>query len=404
MGRKLSEADKKYLMSLKPSDITFDLLIDLFADKSKKVNGKITITGSKIKTSDEFTLKKGEYTNSTDVLTNAGLFIFNKLIVEEHLVPVLGYVNEPLTNGVVNKLEDKLSKALLTDKITVDQMVQYLNRLQWYGFQMNSVVCGSFTMKTIKPSSKAITARNKLFKENAAKIKDGDVVTAVKIEKEVVGIAHEELKNDPGMDLYKSGARGSFDNTYKNISLMKGPVYNPATGKFDIVESNFMEGIQKKDIHVHGNSVITGAYPKAIGTAVSGYFSKQIIAAMQAVVLDKRGSDCGSKGYLNVVLNEKNKDDFLYRYIIEGSKLVLLDDDNMSKYLNKPLKMRSPMYCIGKKLCRTCAGTMYDKLDIDNIGLTAARVSSTLLNMSMKKFHNSTSKIIEIDINTLVLE
>ena len=58
--------------------------------------------------------------------------------------------------------------------------------------------------------------------------------------------------------------------------------------------------------------------------------------------------------------------------------------------------MRSPMYCIGKKLCRTCAGAMYDKLHIDNIGLTAARVSSSLLNLSMKKFHNSTAKITEV--------
>jgi uridylate kinase len=61
------------------------------------------------------------------------------------------------------------------------------------------------------------------------------------------------------------------------------------------------------------------------------------------------------------------------------------------------------MYCIGKKLCRACAGQMYDKLQIDNIGMTAARVSSTLLNLNMKKFHDSTAKISKININELIL-
>lgn len=144
-------------------------------------------------------------------------------------------------------------------------------------------------------------------------------------------------------------------------------------------------------------------YPKAIGTAVSGYFSKQIIAALQAVTMDGKGSDCGSKGFLKVIIEQNSVKDFLYRYIIENGKLILLDDNNINKYIGKEVKMRSPMYCISKKICRTCAGLMYEKLNIENIGLTAARVSSTLLNLSMKKFHDTSSKISKIDINDLVI-
>ena len=142
---------------------------------------------------------------------------------------------------------------------------------------------------------------------------------------------------------------------------------------------------------------------KAIGTAVSGYFAKQMVASLQAVVLDSIGSDCKSKGTLKVFLTKSLANDFLYRYIVEGSKLILLDDNNISKYIDKFIQVRSPMYCISSKLCRACAGQKYNKLKIDNIGLTAAKVSTTLTNLSMKKFHNSSQSIVSLKVDELCI-
>lgn len=404
---KLPDKEKNFLLSLKPEDIDFNLLVELFADRTEKkeIDGKIKLIQkpSRIKTYDEFNLKKGEYFNDKDIITNAGLFIYNKLIVEKNLKEILGYINETIDKKVLGKIEDKLSRALLNDKISVDTMVEYLNTTQWLAMKFHPIVTSSFTMNTLKPNKDVIQLRDKLLKEHKEKIEQGDVITSTKIEKELLELAKEKLKNDPGIFLYESGARGSFDNNFKNISVMKGSVFNPTTGQHDIVKSNFMEGIKKEELATYGNAIITGAFPKAIGTAVSGYFSKQIIAALQAVVMDKKGSDCGSKGYLTVRINDYNTKDFLYRYIIENGKLVLIDDDNIKKYINKEVKMRSPMYCIGNKICRTCLGLMYEKLDISNIGLTTARVSSTLLNLSMKKFHDTSSKISKIDIHNISL-
>lgn len=404
MGRKLSNKDKSYLLSLKPEDITFDLLVSLFADTSKKENDKLVVVPSRIKPTDEFSLAPGEYFNKTKIdRTTAGQFIYNKLIVERELKDILGYVNYPINKSGMDTIEDKLSKALLDDEITIDDFVKYLNRTQWLAMQFHAVIATSFTYNTLKPHPEVIKLRDKLIKENKEKLEAGDVITAVNIENQLVKLAKEKLKDDPGLDLYRSGARGKFENNYKNIAIMKGPVFNPVTGKFDIVESNFIEGIKKEEIDVYGNAIITGAYPKAIGTAISGYFSKQIIAALQAVTLDKHGSDCGTKGTKKIVIKPNLVNDFIYRYIVENGKLILLDDKNIDKYIGKEVKMRSPMYCIGKKLCNKCAGEMYYKLNIENIGLTAARVSSTLLNLSMKKFHDSTAQITKININDITL-
>jgi len=106
---------------------------------------------------------------------------------------------------------------------------------------------------------------------------------------------------------------------------------------------------------------------------------------------------------LEVVITKNNIDDYLYRYIVEGNKLVLLDDNNINKYLGVKVKMRTPMGCTSKKLCEKCAGLMYGKLNIINIGLTSARVSSTLVNLSMKKFHNSTTQISHVELKDLII-
>ena len=394
---------KQLLLKLKPNDITASFIDTYLADKAEKVDGKLKTIPAKMKTNDTFILEAKEYFNKERVLTNVGLFIFNKFFIEESFQDVIGYVNTPIDAKVESEIEKKLSVALLNDVITVDEMVTFLNKLQWLAMQFNSIFSSSFTMNSVKPHPDVVKRKKQLLDENKEKLDNGDVITAVKIEKELTNLAKEKMKNDPGMDLYNSGARGKFSNNYKAISVIKGPIMNPTTGKWDFVSSNFIEGINKDEIHVYGNSVVTGAYPKAVGTQTSGYSAKQLTAAFQGIVLDKPGTDCGTTQYLEIVLTPWMKSDMRYRYIIENNKLVLLDDKIIDKYVGKKIKLRSPLYCKNDKLCSVCAGQMAEKLGITNIGLTTSRVATTLLNMGMKKFHDSTASINKLDINTMTL-
>lgn len=255
----LSKQYKDKLMSLKPSDITASVLMDLFADKVEKKDGKVKITPSKINTNDTFVLEANEYFNTTKVTTNAGLFIVNKLLIEEDFSKITGYINEPITKKSQEKIETKLSNALMNDLITTEQFAKYLNRLQWFSMQLNSMVSPSFTMNTIKPVKSAITLRDKMIKENKEALKNGDLVKSVEIENAVKKEARQHLDGDPGMSLYDSGARGSFDNNYKNMMLLKGPIMNPAENKYEFVGSNLMEGIKKEELPAYGTAVVNGA-------------------------------------------------------------------------------------------------------------------------------------------------
>lgn len=400
----ITDKDKAYLLSLKPDDLTkkwFDENCSRHFDPVMK-----KMAEPKFNFQDKLKLKKNEYANTTDVETNVGQLLINKYLYEAipNIQKVLGYVAEPITNDKLGEIESGiLSKALLDGKITSEDMGTYFDRIQWLGNTIHTNVAPSFTEGSTKNISKIMKVRDKLYEENKEALAKGDAIVANKIEKELITMTKEELKDDIGLTLYTSGARGSFENNYKNLFLTRGPVYNPNTGGYQIIKRSFMEGLEKDDVPSYGTEVINGAYPKAIGTAVAGYATKKFFAAYQSATLDKRGTDCGSKAYRKTLITKKNYQKLIYRYIVEGNTLVMLDNSNIQSYIGKVVNMRSPLYCVGDKLCSKCAGDLYYRLGIENIGMTTSAVGSGLLKLLMKAFHDSSVKISEINIDDIII-
>lgn len=269
----LSQEDKTFLISLKQTDIDRNFIernfIQHYNPETKKIEKPRFVW------SDEFSLKKGECHNKDDIKrTNVGLFIFNKFIVENLLENVTDYWNTPLDKKSLGKFENGINEGLKNDVIDLNDYAEYQNRLQWI-LSIHSMVCGSFTEKTIVPLKGVIAKREKLLKEKADKLAEGDAVEAVKIESELISEAKKELKGDPGMELFDSGARGNFNNNYKCNSIIRGPVFDPVTGKYKVAPNSLSEGLRKENIPESTNSIIQGQYPKSVGTAVGGYAVKK---------------------------------------------------------------------------------------------------------------------------------
>lgn len=398
---KLDPKYKEFLVGLKQEDITRDLIEENLVNHYDKATKKLV--KPKFHWSDEFSLKKGECHNDTDIAkTNVGLFIYNKFIIENLLEDILGYWNEPITDKVLGKIEGKINEALVKDKITVDDYAEYENRLQWI-LAIHTMVCGSFTKASISPNKEIIAKRDRLNKANKEKLDAGDAITAIKIENELIEDAKKKLEGDPSMELFDSGARGNFANNYKNISIQRGPVKDPISGKYRINTRSFSEGIEKENIPEMASTIVQGAYPKAVGTRVGGYLTKKMYAEFQNIVLGPKGSDCGSKRTLEMELTDSNKNDLLYRYIVDGKHLVKLVPENISKYMNKKLHVRSPMFCTSEHICNVCYGDKAYMIGVKNVGLTAAKIGSNFINLGMKSFHDATMKLNHIDPKKILL-
>ena len=95
--------------------------------------------------------------------------------------------------------------------------------------------------------------------------------------------------------------------------------------------------------------------------------------------------------------------DYYFQNIITKDGYETLTSDNKDKWLNKKVKLRSPMYCKGDKLCSVCSGRRFYIMGIKNSGLTTGRITNTMLNASMKNFHNAKLKFDNVDVDKLLI-
>lgn len=406
MAKAITLEEKKELLALKQEDLSVPFITGMFGKTAKRVDGKMVIQQPKFNIRSPMHLDAGEYINEKEVDTTVGCFLFNKLMVEGMIEEVIPnrYFNGVADKKGFNGILDKISAGVMTQKIPVEpNLIKWLKHYEFYGMKLSTVFSPSYTEGLLKQNVSVVKKRKQLLK--GKDISKMSVKEMTDIEDELVAASKEILKNDPGMTLFSSGSRGSFDNDYKNMNLMLGPVAKPGSdGEYDFVTHGFIEGLKKEDFVAAGNSIVNAAYPKAVGTQDSGYLTKQYYAAYQSIRLDKKGTDCGSKIGLPVTLTEDVYDDYCYQYVMtRNGGVELLTPDNKEKWLNKKVMLRTPMTCKSDCLCNICAGERFYIMKIENSGLTTGRVSNTLLNASMKNFHNVKLKYDKINLGDLLI-
>lgn len=390
-----NDKDVEMFLNLKEEDITTSFIMKNFAEFDGNP--------PKFNVFDEITIPTGKYglgeiKNTEPFVTTLGGWVYNKFFIEKDLIDLFGYETNPISNKYFKKINDKLTYALLEDDITLDVFKKYLEKTQKM-MPFISVLAPSVTMKLLLSDKEIAKEKKRLLKQYEKEIAAGDEIVAEKIEKELLKFAEEYLEGDESMDCYDSGARMKFGNHFKNMNVMRGAAKDPDPNKgYNIMTSNYMSGITKEDYAALCNSLAAGPYSRGKKTSLGGYWEKLFVAAFQHLTLDPAGSDCGTKRYITVTLD--NPKDWMYSYIIEGNKLIELTSKNVDKYKGKKVKMRFASMCESKTgFCNKCAGNLFYRIGVTNIGVASATIASVLKNICMKAFHDSTVKTVEIDIN-----
>lgn len=401
--KKLSDIEKQELLAIKQDELSISLMTKLFGKHTSKQKGVFKIEEPKFNIRDTFVLEPGEFINKEKVETTVGSFIFNKILVEGMLESIIpnGYYNNVIDKKGFSKLVDIISEGLMMERIPVNPtLIKWLKHYEFYGMKACTIFSPSYSEGLLRRNTTVLKEKERILKSK--KIETTQDMS--ELEDTLVDSARKILSDDSGMTLFNSGARGSFDNDYKNMNLMLGPVAIPGTdGKFDMVTSNYIDGLQKEDLIASGNVVVNSAFPKAVGTREGGYLTKQYYAAYQSIQCDDDGTDCGTNFGLDMVLTENDVDDYLYQNIMTQKGPVVLTNDNKLQFIGKRVIIRSSMFCKSDKICSVCAGRRFYMMKIKNIGLTSGRVSNTLLNASMKNFHNAKVKFDEVNINNLLI-
>ena len=145
-----------------------------------------------------------------------------------------------------------------------------------------------------------------------------------------------------------------------------------------------MSGLSKEDLVKANDAAVGGPYSRAVKTKEGGYREKQILYGLQHVKVLKPGSDCGTNRTINVTLTKKNIKNWMYSFVKQGSNLVEITSDNKDKFIGKTVKMRYFSLCESKNgICEKCAGTLFNRLGITNVGLASDIFGSRLKNTSI---------------------
>jgi len=390
---KLTEKQIEHILSVTNEGITKQWLKDTFA---------ITEKGQMVPWEGEFELDTTKLTGmmpkmpSAKFMTTAGRFIINKfLFANADYTKICTYCNEPMNSKMVSKIQNVFLKSMLEQEIKPADYINFLNKLCWIAFSSVNFCLSGLNTGLFVESPELIKTRSKLFKENKEKLENLDLVACKTVDETCNKIVMEENKDNKAIDFINAGDAKKFVGV---TTVMRGLVPDSTGYGLRFVGSSLQGGIQRDEIAAYADTGILGAKSRGLDTRNSGYLTKKFNSAFSHIVLDEPGSDCKTKYKIKVLIDDKAETDYYLRYAYYGGKEYILTRENIAKLKGKEVLMRSPIYCLGDKLCNKCAGELYYRMDNRFMGLAAARIGNNLLNASLKSFHDSTVKISEIDI------
>lgn len=390
-SRYVNDKELQYLLSLSNEDC---LKTSIFMECFGEFNGK-----KKFNTYDIMKVPPKSYHNNKNTfITTIGSWFFNKGCIDySGLFDEIGYINDPVSKSVYGSINDKLSLAILEDRVTVEQFKTWIICCQKF-MNYSTVICTTSSENMLLISKKIEPLKKELLKKYEKELAAGDAYTMKKIEDELLQYCEKELQDDPAWDNIKAGAGADLKNNFKNMYVIKGAQKDPdPTKQYNLITSCYSEGVSKEDYSAMANSLAAGPYSRARKTAIWGYEEKKFLLAFQHVKLGPKGSDCGTKRTITITLDKNYIKLMMYSYIVEGNKLIRLDSTNIDKYKNKTVKMRFSSLCSNECPCNKCVGDLYYLLNTPNIGTATPQLASAVKNLMMRAFHDSTEKFIQMN-------
>lgn len=338
--------------------------------------------------------------NKNKFITTVGIWIFNKVFIEQELFDLFGYINKSIDDDTISDINGRLAYAILEDKIPISAMKNFMMKAQKF-MPYVVVLSSNYTMKLLTITKRIDEEKVRLIKKYKDDLDKGDIEAVIKIQDELLALSKEILKDDPSMDTFNSGARGSFGNNFKNMFVMKGITKDPDPTKgYNIIMSNYMDGITKEEYSDFAKSLAEGPYKRSNKTEIGGYWEKLMLPAYQHIKILPKGTDCGTTRTITVHLDKSNIKEYMYCFVKEGKKLVEITSDNADSYINKTVQLRFSSLCESKDgICNACAGNVFHRLGVKNIGAAMPQIPSKLKLLSMKAFHDSQVVLKTMDID-----
>ena len=241
----------------------------------------------------------------------------------------------------------------------------------------------SASKKTLTTHPDVPKRRQELIEQNKDRLDDPTIIA--KIEAELKKLDQEHLQGDDSEGFFIKGK--TLDPGRKKAHLMVG--LEEAFGDPDtaaLITNALSEGIDVEKLPAMINSLREGSFDRGHQTMLGGVVSKTVLRIMQNTKIIE--DDCGSDLGIRVDIDQSNRDELVGNFIIEDGEVKELTDENIDRYLNTSVLLRTPLFCRteGDDFCQTCIGRRYEGHE-RGLATAASSVGSTFMSIFMASAH-----------------
>lgn len=330
------------------------------------------------------------------VTSKIGNVIINTLCVIPAFGDKIDFISEPVT---IHLLEATIVKEL-NNKVTVDEMVNFIDRLFYItNFSMFTNIGATARNITSPPNFKQ--QKQEILAKYEGQLKDP--IKLVEFEKELIKIDDEYLKGDPTVGKTLVGKAKNISRKKMLLTFGYERGFSDTTEITPIINS-LEEGWDTSDeaFSSYMNSLRSGSYARGKETELGGVLYKKLQRALSGLVV--ADEDCGTTTGLTIHITKDNYNILLHREVKVGTKWVLISNvDEATTYIDKVIVLRSAMYCEykGDGYCYHCLSSTL-KNNPTSISMMVSEVSSICLNMFMGLMHGVQLSTVDIEKKDLV--
>ena len=273
-------------------------------------------------------------------------------------------------------------------KIYVWEYLKYTEACACILSGMTQIFTPGTTRKSLVTDPKIRELRAKLLEQYKDRLHDPATISIIK--GELSKLDREWIKGDDSED-YLIGKK-NFDIVRMKTLLMHGEESAFGDGtSVTLIPTSLDEGLNLQNLPDYANSLREGSFNRGAQTALGGEAVQYLIRVFQNHAITEE--DCGAILGIRRLINANKADRYVGYYIIEQGKTVALTKENISRYVNKVVLLRSPQRCRteGAGYCARCMGDMNARFP-NSLGGQASDMGSMMLYIFMGKAHGTALK------------
>jgi hypothetical protein len=210
-------------------------------------------------------------------------------------------------------------------------------------------------------------------------------------------------KNSSLYKLFKSGSRFSKSQLARSTILIGYSANTDNTIIQQPINTSLLEGLTEEQYFSVSPATRKSIQDKSKHTPNSGYLERTLVMALSMIEFDL--NDCGtSNGLEFVIMSKDHAETLVGKYYLNESLQIWqeLDIETACSFINKKIKIRSPMTCgnPGFKICQKCFGSK--KLTTKYVGIVAGQlITERLTQLTLRTFHESGRATLSTDSEVL---